>query len=114
MVGTLYGDWLKKVVDEALSHRNTKAEEEEKGEFVLLDEKVFKDLQHTNFLSSKWLQLMLCYREAWPRGVPLAKEDCRAQDLQGKEAILNCLRAVCDGHEQSPTEKAHHAHELEP
>lgn len=37
-MSTLYGSWLKKVVDEALKHRNTKLEEEEKGEYVMLEE----------------------------------------------------------------------------
>lgn len=53
IVGTLYGSWLKKVVDDALTHRNTKLEEDEKGEFVIMEEKFFKDLQEGNFISSK-------------------------------------------------------------
>jgi hypothetical protein len=32
------------MIDEALKHRNTKTEEEDKGEFVILEEKFFRDL----------------------------------------------------------------------
>ena len=53
VLGTLYGGWLKQVVDEALNHRNTKMEEEEKGEFILMDDKLYHDIQNINFLSSK-------------------------------------------------------------
>jgi hypothetical protein len=35
---------LKKVIDDALKHRNTKLEDEEKGEFVVLEERFFRDL----------------------------------------------------------------------
>ena len=53
IAGTIYGTWLKKIIDQALKHRNTKLNEEEKGEFVVLEDKFYKDLQQTNFLSSR-------------------------------------------------------------
>ena len=53
MVATLYHEWLSKVVGEALKVRNTKTGEEEKGDFVFLDQEFFTDLQQTNFMSSK-------------------------------------------------------------
>ena len=55
-MGTLYGNWLKQVIDEALKHRNTAADDDEKGQFVVLEDRIFKELQQINFLSSKaWL-----------------------------------------------------------
>lgn len=40
----MYASWMKKVIDEALKHRNTKIEEEEKGEFVVMNDKLFNEL----------------------------------------------------------------------
>jgi hypothetical protein len=75
-VGTNYQSWLKKIIDDALKHRNTKLEDEEKGEFVVLEEKFFKDLQQTNFISSKNLNFITYCRETWKRSVLLTEEDC--------------------------------------
>jgi hypothetical protein len=36
-MGTIYGEWLQKIIDDALKLRNTKANEEEKGEFVYMN-----------------------------------------------------------------------------
>jgi hypothetical protein len=41
------------VIEEALKHRNTTAEDDEKGQFVVLEDRIFKELQQANFLSSK-------------------------------------------------------------
>jgi hypothetical protein len=49
-----YGGWIKTVIDEALKQRNTTTEDEEKWEFVVLEQQIFKELQHTSFLSSKY------------------------------------------------------------
>ena len=43
-MGTLHGEWLKTVIDEALRHRDTKADEEEKGEYIVVNEELLKDL----------------------------------------------------------------------
>ena len=40
----MYHEWLGKAVNEALKLRNTKTGEEEKGDFVALDEEFFNDL----------------------------------------------------------------------
>jgi hypothetical protein len=44
---------LKEVIDEALRHRNTKIDDESKGEFVLVTDEFFKELQQGVYLSSK-------------------------------------------------------------
>lgn len=71
----MYASWMKKVIDEALKHRNTKIEEEEKGEFVVMNDKLFNELQQTNFLSSKQYYDTNIIREAWARSVPTLEED---------------------------------------
>lgn len=40
----MYTDWLKQVIDEALRHRNVKADEEEKGQFVLIKDDILREL----------------------------------------------------------------------
>lgn len=63
------------MIADALKHRNTKTEEEEKGEYVVLDERHYTNLQNTNFLSSNTSNLTY-YRETWKWSVPTVKEDC--------------------------------------
>jgi len=36
-----------------LKHRNTTADDDEKGQFVVIEDKMLKELQQANFLSSK-------------------------------------------------------------
>jgi hypothetical protein len=37
-VGTIYGDWLQKIIEDALRLRNSTADDKEKGEFVYINE----------------------------------------------------------------------------
>jgi CubicO group peptidase (beta-lactamase class C family) len=53
----------------------------------LLEEKIFKELQSTNFLSSKYCCFNSFDREAWKRSVPAPEEDSRQEVLQAAEAI---------------------------
>ena len=64
------------MVDEALKHRNTKMEEEDKGEFLLIEDKMFQDIQNIDFLSSKFLCSLNFDRETWSRSVLASEEDC--------------------------------------
>lgn len=46
--------------------RNTKVEEEEKGEYVIVTVNFFNALRDTNFISSiQKLELIYTYREGW-------------------------------------------------
>ena len=82
VLGTLYGSWLKHVLDEALHHRNTKTEDEEKGEFILLEDKFFKELQETNFLSSILYLYLNPFRKTWQRCVFTSEEDLWPKDVE--------------------------------
>ena len=42
--GKSLGEWLKKVIDEALKHRNTKTEDVSKGEFIVMKDSLFEEL----------------------------------------------------------------------
>lgn len=49
----MYEDWLSTVIDQALRNRNTKADDESKGEFVVVSNEFFNDLKNSQYLSSK-------------------------------------------------------------
>ena len=53
VIGTLKADWLKQVIDKALKNRNSKLEEETKGEFIVVSGHILKDLKSAPLLSSK-------------------------------------------------------------
>jgi len=74
VVGTLYEDWLQKIIDDALKLRNSKTEEEEKGEFVYIHEKLFDDLKNINFLSSKLTTILIVNRKTWQRSISAPEE----------------------------------------
>jgi hypothetical protein len=42
----------------------------------VLDERFFKDLQQTNFISSKYSIRITCLRETWKRSILPSEEDC--------------------------------------
>lgn len=51
--GTLHQDWLEKNIEEALKLRNVKIDDDEKGEYVEVEESILKGLQEVPFLTSK-------------------------------------------------------------
>jgi len=93
VVGTLYEEWLQKIIDEALRLRNTKTEEEEKGEFVYIHEKLFDDLKNTNFLSSKLTSALIVNRKTWQGSIPAAEESSCEENVQRQENILDFSEA---------------------
>jgi hypothetical protein len=93
-VGTIYGDWLQKIIDDALRLRNSTADDQEKGEFVYINEELFEDMKHINFLSSKAISLITVIRETWQRSVPTAKEGAWQKNVQREKNIRHFLEAA--------------------
>ena len=58
-----------------MRHRNSKTEDEEKGEFVVIEDKLFKEISQTNLFSSNIFPLLTLSREAWQRSVLATEED---------------------------------------
>jgi len=100
VVGTVYEEWLQKIIDDALKLRNTKADEEEKGEFVYIHNQLFEDLKNTNFLSSKLTNCFMINRKTWQRSIFAAEEDTCKEDVQRKENIRDFLEATIESRDQ--------------
>jgi hypothetical protein len=82
-VGTIYGDWLQKIIEDALRLRNSTADDKERGEFVYINEQLFEDMKTISFLSSKAIILTIVNRETWQRSVLTAKEGAWQKNVQG-------------------------------
>lgn len=82
----MFGGWLRNVINEALRRRNSKVDDEEKGEYVLLSDQLYKDLQETNYLSSKFTWVINIYRETWQRCVLASEENPQKESVLAKEA----------------------------
>jgi len=63
-------------VHKALKARNSKIEEEDKGEFVVLRDELFKEIRDTNFFSSKIVLYLTHDRETRQRSLLPSKEGC--------------------------------------
>ncbi len=62
------------MIDEALKKRNTKADEEEKGEYVVVQEAFFSELQRTNYVSSNAIGFNHIPRNPWQRALSAIEE----------------------------------------
>ena len=53
IVATLYGSWLKQKIQEAFDKRHQAYDNKERGEYITIDEGIYKELAKDSFVSSK-------------------------------------------------------------
>ncbi len=100
-MGTIYGEWLQKIIDDALKLRNTKTNEEEKGEFVYMNQDFFDDLKNINFLSSKLICFMIINRKTWQGSILASEEGAFSKNVQREKNFRSIPEASGVACEQS-------------
>ena len=65
-----------------MKHRNTKTEDVEKGEFIVMKDSLFEELYNTFYLSSTITIVNNILRETWQRSLLATIEDFREKNVQ--------------------------------